>query len=69
MDAMRAQTFLAVPKVIEEATADFNRIFGRNYDPFVEQYKLADAEIAFFIMGAHSNTCQGGRGSDSANRE
>ena len=58
MDAQRAQTFLAVPKVIEEATADFNRIFGRNYDPFVEQYKLADAEIAFFIMGAHSNTCR-----------
>jgi oxalate oxidoreductase subunit alpha len=58
MDAMRAQTFLAVPKVIEEATADFNRIFGRNYDPFVEQYKLEDAEIAFFIMGAHSNTAR-----------
>jgi len=58
MDAARAQTFLAVPKVIEEATADFNRIFGRKYDPFVEQYKLADAEIAFFIMGAHSNTCR-----------
>jgi pyruvate ferredoxin oxidoreductase alpha subunit/oxalate oxidoreductase subunit alpha len=58
MDAMRAQTFLAVPKVIEEATADFNRIFGRNYDPFVEQYKLADAEIAFFIMGAHANTAR-----------
>ena len=58
MDAMRAQTFLAVPKVIEEATADFNRIFGRNYDPFVEQYKLEDAEIAFFIMGAHANTCR-----------
>ena len=58
MDAMRAQTFLEVPKVIEEATADFNRIFGRNYDPFVEQYKLADAEIAFFIMGAHANTAR-----------
>ena len=58
MDAARAKTFLAVPKVIEEATADFNRIFGRKYDPFVEQYKLADAEIAFFIMGAHSNTCR-----------
>jgi pyruvate/2-oxoacid:ferredoxin oxidoreductase alpha subunit len=58
MDAARAQTFLALPKVIEEATADFNRIFGRNYDPFVEQYKLADAEIAFFIMGAHANTCR-----------
>jgi pyruvate/2-oxoacid:ferredoxin oxidoreductase alpha subunit len=58
MDAMRAQTFLAVPKVIEEATADFERIFGRKYDPFVEQYKLEDAEIAFFIMGAHSNTAR-----------
>jgi oxalate oxidoreductase subunit alpha len=58
MDAMRAQTFLVVPKVIEEATADFNRIFGRNYDPFVEQYKLADAEIAFFIQGAHANTAR-----------
>jgi pyruvate ferredoxin oxidoreductase alpha subunit/oxalate oxidoreductase subunit alpha len=58
MDAQRAQTFLAVPKVIEEATADFGRIFGRNYDPFVEQYKLADAEIAFFIMGAHANTAR-----------
>jgi pyruvate ferredoxin oxidoreductase alpha subunit/oxalate oxidoreductase subunit alpha len=58
MDAQRAQTFLAVPKVTEEATADFGRIFGRNYDPFVEQYKLADAEIAFFIMGAHANTAR-----------
>ena len=58
MDAMRAEVFLTVPKVIEEATADFNRIFGRNYDPFVEKYKLADAEIAFFIMGAHANTAR-----------
>jgi len=58
MDAMRAEVFLTVPKVIEEATADFNRIFGRNYDPFMEQYKLADAEIAFFIMGAHANTAR-----------
>jgi pyruvate ferredoxin oxidoreductase alpha subunit/oxalate oxidoreductase subunit alpha len=58
MDAMRAQTFLAVPKVIEEATADFARIFGRKYDPFVEQYKLQDADIAFFIQGAHSNTAR-----------
>jgi oxalate oxidoreductase subunit alpha len=58
MDAARAKTFLAVPKVIEEATADFNRIFGRNYDPFLEQYKLADADIAFFIQGAHANTCR-----------
>src|ERR1019366_926865 len=33
-------------------------IFGRKYDPFVEQYRLDDADIAFFIMGAHSNTAR-----------
>ena len=59
MDAQRAATFLEVPKVIEEATADFNRIFGRSYDPFLERYKLEDADIAFFIQGAHANTCRG----------
>lgn len=58
MDAQRAQTFLDVPKVIEEASKDFNRIFGRRYDPFLEKYKLEDAEIAFFIQGAHANTCK-----------
>ena len=58
MDAQRAATFLVLPQVIREATADFNRIFGRNYDPFLEKYRLEDAEIAFFIMGAHANTCR-----------
>jgi pyruvate/2-oxoacid:ferredoxin oxidoreductase alpha subunit len=58
MDAQRAATFLEVPKVIREATADFNRIFGRSYDPFLEKYKLEDAEVAFFIQGAHANTCR-----------
>ncbi len=58
MDAQRAITFLEVPKVIEQATADFNRIFGRNYDPFVEKYEMDDAEIAFFVQGAHANTAK-----------
>ena len=58
MDAQRAITFLDVPKVIEEATADFNRILGRNYDPFLEKYQMEDAEVAFFIQGAHANTCK-----------
>jgi pyruvate ferredoxin oxidoreductase alpha subunit/oxalate oxidoreductase subunit alpha len=58
MDAQRAATFLEVPGVIEKAMGDFNRIFGRNYDPFLEKYKMEDAEVAFFIMGAHANTCK-----------
>jgi pyruvate ferredoxin oxidoreductase alpha subunit/oxalate oxidoreductase subunit alpha len=58
MDAQRAATFLELPKVIEKATDDFNRIFGRKYDPFIEKYKMEDAEIAFFLQGAHANTCK-----------
>jgi len=58
MDAQRAITFLELPKVIEKATGDFSRIFGRKYDPFIEKYKMEDAEIAFFVQGAHANTCK-----------
>ena len=58
MDAQRASTFLLAPKVIEEAVADYNRIFKRNIPPFIEKYKMEDAELAFFIMGAHANTCK-----------
>jgi pyruvate/2-oxoacid:ferredoxin oxidoreductase alpha subunit len=58
MDAQRAATFLEVPQVIREAVGDYNRIFGRNYDPFIETFEIEDAEIAFFIQGAHANTCK-----------
>jgi pyruvate/2-oxoacid:ferredoxin oxidoreductase alpha subunit len=58
MDAQRAATFLEVPAVIEKATADFNKIFGRNYDPWLDKYMMDDAEVAFFIQGAHANTCR-----------
>jgi pyruvate ferredoxin oxidoreductase alpha subunit/oxalate oxidoreductase subunit alpha len=58
MDAQRAATFLEVPRVIEKAVADYNRIFGRNLDPYLEKYKMEDAEVAFFIQGAHANTCK-----------
>ena len=58
MDAQRAMTFLEVPKVIEEAIADYNKIFGRNLDPWLEKFMMDDAEVAFFIQGAHANTCK-----------
>ncbi len=58
MDAQRAATFLEVPQVIKEAVDDYNRIFGRNYDPFVDLYMMEDAEIAFFVQGAHATTCK-----------
>ena len=37
---------------------DFNRIFGRKISPFIETYKMEDAQYAFFIQGAHANTCK-----------
>jgi pyruvate ferredoxin oxidoreductase alpha subunit/oxalate oxidoreductase subunit alpha len=58
MDAQRAMTFLDVPKVIEKAVADYNAIFKRNLDPWLEKYQMEDAEVAFFIQGAHANTCK-----------
>ncbi len=58
MDLQRAQAHLDAPAVIKEAVADFNRIFGRDYSPFVEEYMTDDAEMAFFIMGAHTMTAR-----------
>ena len=58
MDLQRAQAMLDAPQVIKEAIEDFNRIFGRKYSPFVEEYMTDDAEMAFFIMGAHTMTAR-----------
>jgi pyruvate ferredoxin oxidoreductase alpha subunit/oxalate oxidoreductase subunit alpha len=58
MDLQRAQAFLDVPQVIREAVDDYNRIFGRNYKPFVEEYLTDDAEVVFFLQGAHALTAR-----------
>jgi len=58
MDMQRAQAMLDAPAVIREAIDDFNRIFGRKYSPFVEEYMTEGAEMAIFIMGAHTMTAR-----------
>jgi pyruvate/2-oxoacid:ferredoxin oxidoreductase alpha subunit len=58
MDLARVIPFMEVPKVIKEAVDDYNRIFKRNYSPFVEDFMLEDAEMAIFIMGAHAATAR-----------
>jgi pyruvate ferredoxin oxidoreductase alpha subunit/oxalate oxidoreductase subunit alpha len=47
----------AVP-VMREVTDLFADVFGRRYAHFVEEYRLEDAEIAFFIQGAHAETAR-----------
>jgi len=49
---------LNTPKVIETAIADYNKIFGRNYSPFLEEYKTKDADFVFFLQGAHARTAR-----------
>ena len=58
MDMQRAQAMLDTPAVIREVIDDYNRIFGRKISPFVEEYMTDDAEMAFFIMGAHTMTAR-----------
>jgi pyruvate ferredoxin oxidoreductase alpha subunit/oxalate oxidoreductase subunit alpha len=48
----------AVP-VMREVTDRFGEVFGRRYPHFIEEYRLDDAEIAFFIQGAHAETARG----------
>lgn len=58
MDLQRAIAHLEAPAVIREAVDDYNRIFGRDYSPFLEEYKTDDAEMVLFIMGAHARTAR-----------
>ncbi len=57
MDLQRAEAMLAAPAVIKEAFADFGRIFGRKY-AFLDTYKTDDAEMVFFMQGAHAFTAR-----------
>jgi pyruvate ferredoxin oxidoreductase alpha subunit/oxalate oxidoreductase subunit alpha len=45
-------------KAIVEAYRDFGEIFGRKYDPWLEEYMTDDAEVVFFIQGAHAATAR-----------
>ncbi|MFH1654012.1 MAG: transketolase C-terminal domain-containing protein [Pseudomonadota bacterium] len=47
--------FEATYPVILETWNEFEKIFGRKYNP-VETYRMEDAEIALFTMGSYSQT-------------
>ncbi len=58
MDLQRAQAFLDLPKVIREVVDSYNRIFGRKYDPFLDEFMTDDADIVFFLQGGHAMTAK-----------
>jgi len=56
---LQYQRYLAVEgsrKVIEEVHAEFADIFGRKYDPWIEEYMTDGAETVIFIQGGHAET-------------
>lgn len=54
----RAVVMKRVTNKIIEVTAEYNRIFGRTYAPFVEEYMTEDADMVFLLQGAHAVTCR-----------
>ncbi len=54
----RARAMEGAVPVIEQAHEEFARIFGRRYDPWIEEYMTSDAEVVFFLQGAHGVTAR-----------
>src|SRR6202142_3986571 len=54
----RARAMEGAVPVIEQAHDEFARIFGRRYDPWIEEYMTSDAEVVFFLQGAHGVTAR-----------
>ena len=48
----RARAMEGAVPVIEQAHEEFARIFGRRYDPWVEEFMTDDADVVFFLQGA-----------------
>jgi pyruvate ferredoxin oxidoreductase alpha subunit/oxalate oxidoreductase subunit alpha len=58
IDLQRGQAMLDTPKVVEKAIEEYNKIMGRNYSPWLEEYKTDGADYVFFLQGAHCRTAR-----------
>src|SRR6202162_6650381 len=54
----RARAMEGSMAVIEEVHEEFAKIFGRRYDPWVEEFMTDDADVVFFLQGAHGVTAR-----------
>jgi pyruvate ferredoxin oxidoreductase alpha subunit/oxalate oxidoreductase subunit alpha len=54
----RARAMEGAMPVIEEIHDQFARIFGRRYDPWVEEFMTDDADVVFFLQGGHAVTAR-----------
>jgi pyruvate ferredoxin oxidoreductase alpha subunit/oxalate oxidoreductase subunit alpha len=54
----RARAMEGAVPVIEEIHDEFARIFGRRYDPWLEEFMTDDADVVFFLQGGHGVTAK-----------
>src|ERR1700736_3267717 len=54
----RARAMEGSMKVIERVHDEFAGIFGRRYDPWVEEFMTDDADVVFFLQGGHGVTAR-----------
>src|SRR6202795_1293225 len=54
----RARAMEGSMAVIEQAHEEFANIFGRRYDAWIEEYRTDDADVVFFLQGAHGVTAR-----------
>jgi pyruvate ferredoxin oxidoreductase alpha subunit len=54
----RARAMEGAVPVIEEVHEEFGRIFGRVYDPWLEEFMTDDADVVFFLQGGHGVTAR-----------
>jgi pyruvate ferredoxin oxidoreductase alpha subunit/oxalate oxidoreductase subunit alpha len=54
----RARAMEESMAVIEEVHDEFAKIFGRRYDPWVEEFMTDGADVVFFMQGGHAVTAR-----------
>src|SRR6266403_1670739 len=54
----RARAMEGSMPVIEQAHDEFARIFGRTYDPWLEEFMTDGADVVFFLQGGHGVTAR-----------
>jgi pyruvate ferredoxin oxidoreductase alpha subunit/oxalate oxidoreductase subunit alpha len=54
----RARAMEGSVPVIEQVHDEFAKIFGRRYDPWIEEFMTDGAEVVFFLQGGHGVTAR-----------
>ena len=54
----RARAMEGAVPIIEQAHQEFAAIFGRRYDPWLEEFMTDGAEVVFFLQGGHGVTAR-----------